>query len=305
MSGSDNLHRPRLRERALKKNCAPLSARCVAELDQSQIADTGLQQAWQLIQEVTDDEVPFCRFAGALGLSPYDVSDHTANLLETLLKKFGERLLMDLCLVAPAESFDAMAEAAQVAFDGIKNVQVSTLEPLLAVPVPPDNFSVEAWQRGVSAAKKLRDRFGIKDTDPSGATRMFERLRIDTTRYGNITAMESSLSGAVARNESEARIALLQPVTTQRRFAAARAIFAAWTAELQERRFLTSAVTRDQQANRAFAAELTAPYALLRARSRQSKLTQDQVFDLAAELQIGSDVVSKQALNNGLQVRPI
>jgi hypothetical protein len=30
-----------------------------------------------------------------------------------------------------------------------------------------------------------------------------------------------------------------------------------------------------------------------------------QVFDLAAELEIGADVVSKQALNNGLQVVPM
>jgi nitrogen fixation protein FixH len=113
------------------------------------------------------------------------------------------------------------------------------------------------------------------------------------------------LSGAVARNHLEASIALLQQGSVQRRFSAARAIFTAWTAGQEESRFLTSAVTRDQQASRAFAAELTAPYALLRARARQSKLTQDQVFDLAAELQIGSDVVSKQALNNGLQVRPV
>jgi hypothetical protein len=204
-----------------------------------------------------------------------------ASLLEILLPKFGERLLMDLCLVAPAESFDAMAGAAEIAFDGINKVQVSTLEPLLAVPLPSDNFAVEAWQRGVRAAKQTRNRFGIKDTDAAGATQVFERLRVDTARHGDNTAMEGSLPGAVARNDGEARIALLQPVPVQRRFAAARAIFTAWTAGLQESRFLTSAVTRDQQASRAFAAEL------------------------AAELQIGSDVVSKQALNNGLQVTPI
>jgi hypothetical protein len=54
-------------------------------------------------------------------------------------------------------------------------------------------------------------------------------------------------------------------------------------------------VTRDQQANRAFAAELTAPVSFHRKHARRSKLTQDQVFDLAAELEIGADVVSKQA----------
>jgi hypothetical protein len=297
-------HASPLREDVEREMRTFVSSVC-ARLEQSHITGTGLQHAWQLVQDVTEEEIQFCQFAGALGLSPHDVKEHTANTLEMLLHKFGERLLMDLCLVAPADSFDAMAGAAKIAFDGINKVQVSTLEPLLGVPVAPDNFALEAWQRGVRAARQARTRFGIKDTDPKGATQVFERLQIDTARHGENTAMESSLPGAVARNHNEARIALLQPVLAQRRFAAARAIFGAWTAGLKESRFLTSAVTRDQQASRAFAAELTAPYALLRARARNSKLTQDDVFDLAAELQIGSDVVSKQALNNGLQVRTI
>jgi hypothetical protein len=274
-----------------------------AKLDRSSITDTGLQLAWQLVQDVTEDEVQFCRFAGALGLSPHDVSDQTANLLERLLAKLGERLLMDLCLVAPADSFGAVAASAEAGFDALNTAQTATIEPLLDIPAPPDDFSLEAWQRGDSAAKQLRRRFGISETDPTGATQIFDRLMIETESYppGGL----ASLTGAVARDDAELRIALLQPVPVQRRFAAARAIFAAWTAGLHERRFLTSAVTRDQQANRAFAAELTAPYALLRARSRQSKLNQDQVFDLSAELQIGTDVVLKQALNKGLQVPPM
>jgi nitrogen fixation protein FixH len=107
------------------------------------------------------------------------------------------------------------------------------------------------------------------------------------------------------REDREARLALLQPVTVQRRFAAARGIFAAWTAGTKEARFLTSAVTRDQQANRAFAAELTSPVSFLRKHAKHSKLMQDQVYDLAAKLEIGVDVVSKQALDNGLQVVPV
>jgi hypothetical protein len=293
-------HASPLREDAEKELRKFVDAVC-GRLDQSLVSDTGLQQAWQLVREVTKDEIQFCRFAGALGLSPYDVSDHTAALLERLLPKLGERLLMDLCLVAPAVSFDAIAGVAELAFDRLNKVEPATLEPLSVTPVPPDNFSVEAWQRGVRAAKLLRKVFQIEDTDPSGASRIFERLKVGTDSTDGI---ESNLTGAVARHDGEARIALLQPALAQRRFAAARAIFGAWSAGQQESRFLTSAVTRDQQANRAFAAELTAPYALLRSHARNSRLTQDQVFALAAELQIGSDVVSKQALNNGLQVKP-
>jgi hypothetical protein len=291
------------REDVEKELATFVSAVC-ARLEQWRILDTGLQQAWQMVQDVATDELQFCQFAGALGLAPHDVGDHTAALLDRLLGKLGPRLLMDLCLVALPASFDAIGGAAETAFDGLNNVPPATLEPLLALPVPTDSFSVPAWRRGVQAAKQLRKRLGIEETNADGATRIFDRLRLDTGRYGSHFADEVSLTGAVSRSGGEAHVAQLNPAVTQRRFAAARAVFSAWTADVNEKRFLTSAVTRDQQASRAFAAELTAPYALLRARSKLSKLSQDQVFDLASELQIGTDVVSKQALNNGLTVKP-
>jgi hypothetical protein len=281
-----------------------VSAVCT-RLEKRKIADTGLQQAWRLVRDVTADERQFCEFAGALGLAPDDVDDHTAALLDRHLEKFGQRLLMDLCLVALPTSFRAIAEVAEAAFEGLQTAPAASLEPLLRLSMPVDNFSVPAWRRGVQAARQLRKRLGIEDMDPGGASRVFEQLGLDPNKHSAHSANEVSLTGAVARSDAEVRVALLQPAATQRRFTAARAVFSAWTSEAHEKRYLTSSVTRDQQANRAFAAELTSPYALLRARSRSSKLTQDQVFDLASELQIGADVVSKHALNNGLQVRAI
>jgi hypothetical protein len=114
---------------------------------------------------------------------------------------------------------------------------------------------------------------------------------------------EISITGAVVRDDSEMKVALLQTKESKRRFAAARAIFSAWSADQpHESRLLTSAVTRDQQTNRAFAAELTAPRALIRAKAQRGRLTPSAVFDLAADLQIGADVVSNQATNNGIEV---
>jgi hypothetical protein len=265
---------------------------------------TGLQQAWQLVLDVDEEEVQFCEFSGALGLSPHEVNNQIADLLDKLLPKLGERLLMDLCLVSRPNNFETVAGTAGLAFDRLNRVEPAILDSLFSVSAPPDNFSTQAWQRGARGAKMLRKYFGIEDTNPSGATQIFERLKINTHIDGGFNP-ESSLTGVVTRHDVEARLVLLQPELPQRRFAAARALFAAWSSEQQESRFLTSAVTRDQQANRAFAAELTAPFALLRSRARRSKLSQNQVFDLAAELQIGSDVVEKQAVNNGLDVRPI
>ena len=277
----------------------------VQRLDTANISGTGLQEAWALVSEITEDESQFCRYAGALGLMPDEVDDRTAALLEKLLPILGDRLLMDLCLVSSATNFGAIAQIAEKAQTDVKQMPIADITPLNGVPVPPDNFNVEAWHRGKRAAAQMRNKFGVSETDAHGATRIFERLNIDPKVATSEVGSETPVSGVISREGNFARLALLQSVPVHRRFAAARGIFAAWTSEAHELRFLTSAVTRDQQANRAFAAELTAPIAFLRKNAKRSKLRQDQVFDLAAELEIGADVVSKQALNNGLQVVPI
>lgn len=276
----------------------------VDKLKAANIRDTYLQDAWEMVSETTEDEAQFCRFVGALGKSPYDVDDATASLIEELLPALGDRLLMDLCLVSPAATFAAIAGAAQKAAEVTKYASVSTLSPLASLQLPQDNLSVPAYRRGVNAAQRVRQRLGISDTDPRGATRVFEELRIDTSaRTGTITiADDNSITGAVLRHDDEMKVGLLQATEPKRRFAAARAVFSGWSAEdTAEGRFLTSAVTRDQQANRAFAAELTAPLALIRKRARRG-LSQNDLFELAGELQIGTDVVAKQASNNGIDV---
>jgi hypothetical protein len=280
----------------------------VARLEESRISDTYLQDAWQLVIETTSDEVQFCQFVGALGKSPYDIDERTASLIERLLPTLGERLLMDLCLASTAASFEATAKVAESAVAMTKDAVTSTLSPLSELAVPQDNMSGPAYRRGVSAANLLRSRFNIKDTDPAGATRILEMLKLDTGRRSEAIRKDDEIviTGAVVREDLEMKVALLQSTEAKRRFAGARAIFSAWSAETpNEHRLLTSAVTRDQQANRAFAAEITAPRNLLRVKARKNgRLSQDEVFDLAADLRIGPDVVKKQALNNGIQVSP-
>jgi hypothetical protein len=277
----------------------------VARLDDERVKETYLQDAWSLIRDTDPDEAQFCKFAGALGRSPYEVDDATAALIERLLPKLGERLLMDLCLVSPANTFAIVAEMAEKAAELTRGASISTLSPLATLALPQENVSVPAYRRGIAAAQRVRQRLGISDTDTRGATRVFEALKIDTSSRNGSAWIddEISITGAVVRDDSEMKVALLQTKESKRRFAAARAIFSAWSADQpHESRLLTSAVTRDQQTNRAFAAELTAPRALIRAKAQRGRLTPSAVFDLAADLQIGADVVSNQATNNGIEV---
>ncbi|MGY3587148.1 hypothetical protein ACVIGB_003793 [Bradyrhizobium sp. USDA 4341] len=280
----------------------------VARLDDFRIKDTYLQDAWHLISSTDPDEAEFCRYVGALGLSPYDVEERTAKLIERLLPTLGDRLLMDLCLVCTKQTFEAVATVAERAVALTKDASISTLLPLGTFQAPKDVVEAPAYRRGVRAAELLRRRFNIKDTDPSGASKVFELLQVDTRRRseGIRNDDELTVTGAVTRDECELKVALLQGTESKRRFAAARAIFSGWAADTQnESRLLTSAVTRDQQANRAFAAELTAPRNLIRAKAHRGRLTENDVYDLAADLKIGIDVVQKQALNNGIWVAPL
>jgi hypothetical protein len=277
----------------------------LARLEAAGVRSTYLHDAWSVVKETDAEEAQFCKFVGALGRSPYEVDDATAALIERLLPTLGERLLMDLCLVSPAQTFPIIAEMAEKAAELTKYASLSTLSPLASLKLPHDNISVPAYRRGVNAAQRVKQRLGISETDPRGATRVFEALKIDTSaRAGSTwTNDEIAITGAVVREETDMKVALLQPTESKRRFAAARAIFSGWSAELpNESRLLTSAVTRDQQANRAFAAELTAPRALIKKHAQRGRLSPSAIFELAADLQIGADVVSKQAVNNGVEV---
>jgi hypothetical protein len=282
----------------------------IDRLNEMRVSGTWLQDTWALISDTDAEAEQFCRFAGALGLSPYDIDEAIAKLLERLQPLLGDRFLMDLCLATSPEQFPAMALVAERAHEIVRDAPTSTLSPIASVDPPKENLSIPAYRRGVHGAYLLRNRLGIKDTDVRGATKVFERFEIDTavrsSSSRDATSDESAITGAVVRNDGVMKIGLLQEKETKRRFAGARAIFSAWSSDgSTEPRLLTSAVTRDQQANRAFAAELTAPEAVVKSYAKNGRLSTASLFDLAAEAQISPDVVAKRASDIGIRVPPI
>ena len=281
----------------------------VDRLGEARVSGTWLQDTWTLISDTDPDEAQFCRFAGALGLSPYDMDEKIAGTIERLQPFLGDRSLMDLCLAASPEQFPAVAAVAESALEIVRDAPTSTLSPIEAVALPKENLSLPAYRRGIQAAHLLRKRLGISETDVHGATRVFDLLQINTglqTSSSIQTIDESAVTGAVVRDDNVMKIGLLQQKETRRRFAGARAIFSAWSSEgPKETRLLTSAVTRDQQANRAFAAELTAPRSLIQSRAKGGRLSMSGVFDLASELQVSADVVAHQADNAGIRAPQI
>jgi hypothetical protein len=281
----------------------------VAErLMESGITGTAFQEAWELVTGTEPDQRQFCQLMGALGHSPYVPNPHIENMLERLVSLLGEHQVLDLCLAASPANFSTAARAAEFANTAMSASRDASLEPLATISVPPDNPLLPAWRRGVQAAKRVRAKLGIEEMDPLGGQILLDKLKID---LGRALSHENepepaSIVGAVSRKEQCARIALLQAGTDRRRFSAARAAYLAWSAEDRtESRLMTNAVTRDQQASRAFAAETLIPFAYIRSQAKSSTLPQHLLYDIASNANVEIDVVKKQAQNSGLQIASI
>jgi Zn-dependent peptidase ImmA (M78 family) len=96
------------------------------------------------------------------------------------------------------------------------------------------------------------------------------------------------------------RLSLAGSNPAHRKFAAARASFLAWSNKTDDSRLVTTARTRDQQASRAFAAELLAPAKFLKQRLGKRGDVSPFVLDkLSDEMGISPTVVRYQARNNG------
>jgi hypothetical protein len=278
----------------------------VQRLAEQNKSETDLQIFWDLIERTSDDELIFCQLMGALGLSPYEENKHIEPALANIVETLGEQLAMDICLAATQEDFGTTVSLASRAVAIARASSVFKLSKLLEFSPVAENFSLPAWRRGVQSANRVRERLNISENDPNGGTKFLDILGIDTKTVSKDPSLDNDLlpvTAAIVRNDETARAGLTQYRETQRRFAASRAVYAAWTTGTSSAaRLLTQSVTRDQQANRAFAAEMMAPKALLRRRATRSRLSYHEIQDLAEELAIGADVVRNQAVNNGLQV---
>jgi hypothetical protein len=154
----------------------------------------------------------------------------------------------------------------------------------------------------LQGAEAVRAVIGIDPGDPSGGDRLFQALDIDVGPPGGLADGDGPTYAMVQRQQAEFRIGLLHRRTRSRRFHAARAAFLAWQGRPHDCRLVTAAIERDQQAGRAFAAELLAPIRYIRDRAGHRVLSSYLVEDIAEELEVDFAVVAYQAKNNGLSV---
>ncbi len=263
-----------------------------------------LRDAWALIQNTDASAVEFCRLIGALGLSPYEAHPSIERALDSVSAILEGKQLLDLCLTSSPEDFVRSAYVAGLMHSALKKASEIDLSALSALAPPKDQNVGPAWRYGYQAARELRSSLSVGEKDIDGSSAVFDKLQIEpgSQQTRDFRGIESPLSGGVERSKNSGRMVLSQDGKPSRRFAAGRAAFFFWTGQENDCRLITDAVTRDQQASRAFAAELLVPQAFLREEAEGNRLRWDRVHNIAEQAVVAPELIKYQALNCGLQV---
>lgn len=277
----------------------------LTHLSKQGVGATDAHDEWALVRSTTVDQEGYCRLIGSLGLSPYDEHQGIDELLDLLSDKLkDERLLADLFQASDVSNLKDASEVAKRFFETLPTAKEVSLAALSGIEVPED-YRFHAWRRGVDAATDVRTAFGIAKFDPKGGEAFFETLGLDPSEAPAVdadNAVAGQVSAAFARNHEAMRLVLAGDSDPHRRFAAARAAFLAWCTGADSARLITRAKTRDQQASRAFAAEMLAPIGYIKRRVGANTISTYRIDEIAAELNVSPQVVYYQAQNNQIGI---
>ena len=270
-----------------------------ASLDDERV--NAVRENWQAIREADAEEVRFCVAAGRMGLDPYDsasLDQATATFLETALADPDLPVARDL---TEAADRDKVAEQWQWVRHQATAWQLHALPKPL--PWAIDLTETSSFRHGYRLAAQVRQAAGFAPTTPLASVAALAHALTG----GDFRALEANhLSGtkvhAVVGWTGKADILLAGPRparTDNQRFLEARGLYHALFACERSERLVTRAYTWDQQASRAFAAELLAPQAALLARAR-GYADRTMVEGMAQEYGASSVVVEKQLENAGV-----
>jgi hypothetical protein len=270
-----------------------------------------LREEWHAITSSTPAEAAFCRAAGRLGLDPYDadsVPPDLALLLESALGAGGESsMVADFLDAATPETAIAgwqWVDERSSTF-GLRARPRSDAGPLRS------SGHATAATAGYALAHEVRERAQLESSAPLTALALAARsLGIATWSFRPCAPCPDllpTIRAAVGWHEQDEALVVAagSGSVNSQRFLEARSLYHAAYGCARGPRLLTTAHTWDQQASRAFAAELLAPRAALSARGsrcRDGIVDGGTVQDLAAQYQVDNLVIAHQLENAGMEL---
>jgi len=282
----------------------------LARLESEGIHSTYLHEEWSRIQGASEEEKEFCRAAAALGLDPFASDEDREELILTIHERLGERpkvereFLHAADLARIPDQLDHLCQAEKE----LRSTS-STLKSFRgAGPCVPDP-ALPPWEQGYRLARTLRQDLRLEEERFSDAEHL---ARVLSSNGLSIHEVESADLFDALVGESEAGGPVFALDRRKRReesraFAFSRALgewLSSGNGTAGGLGLVTGSQTERQRRNRAFAAELLAPAALL-AREITSETVGVEVLDRLAEQFSVSPWVIEHQLENHRLVREI
>lgn len=284
-------------EKALARFLTQISDR----LDDLGIKGSFLQDEWNALRRLDEEERPFCIAAGRLGLDPFNLSDETADQIVSVSSTWTGAFAEEFLAAADPEQLRGEKDWMVGLQEQIAKQASGISEDLLKVAQKTGkkicNLQLDLpWKVGYEAARDLRAQLGIDGV--SGVS--LPAVGVPQTAY-ETTKVPSGFEGIFSKSASSNRPALLLGTRTPAatRFAIARAIgYLATSPQAEDAGVLTVSETHRQAANRAFAAEFLAPAAGLRRHVRNALVSDDDIGALASRYEVSEMVILHQMHNH-------
>ncbi len=264
-----------------------------------------LRADWSAITDMDMEELEFCRAAGRMGLDPFSVETWEPGLVEFLSADLGSRVNDDIVvdLLESAEPASAVElwrwiTSAERTF-GLRAGAIDRLAPV-------EGFRT-AKDQGYDVARRIRQIAGLGPTeaidDLASVARAVGGMPF-SFRSQNHLPGRAVLAAAGWSADGEIVIAGPRPPQAESaRFLESRGLYHALLGCRRGARLVTRAHTWDQQATRAFAAELLAPQAALCERARRDMEPDERLElqqELASEFRVSTEVIRLQLRNAGV-----
>jgi hypothetical protein len=261
-----------------------------------------LKSRWQAVNDADAEEKKFCVAAGRMGVDPYDpaeMSDSLAAFLEQSLGDPDVPWVRDLTEVAASDSVARQWSWVQEVIRGLQLGPMKRPSPFQAPVAGPSPSHY-----GYKLAASMRHHAGLAPEKPLPSV---EDLAQAVTGAPLHMELRNHVPGRGIRavvGWAPSGVFVAGPVSKHsdnQRFLVARGLYHGLFSSTKSERLVTEAFTWDQQASRAFAAELLAPQRALLARTSEP-VDRSRIEELANEFQASSIVIEKQLENAGVPV---
>lgn len=256
-----------------------------------------VRDTWRAIQEADREERQFCVMAGRLGLNPYDreeVSDSLSGVLEQFADA-DDPLVQDITTAASSDSIGEQWRWIERA----KNLhRLSGFSPL-AFPRAESDF-VRPSEYGYQLAREFRQRASLSVNQSLDSVEDLAKavlgVRLEAVDENHLSGQSVKLIAGKSHNGTARLVGPRASRPENDRFRIARGLFQIAVGSARGPRLVTDAFTWNQQASRAFAAELIAPQQALKVRAG-GWADGETIRELATEFQASTILIEKQLKN--------